>query len=148
LEQRARLIARQGHAFATAEELRVVYSPLDGTGDGPLEDVPRDGKTVGEVVTRGNIVMKEVCFRVSIREYFTQWSINYQYFRDPEATKKAFEGGSFHSGDLAVMHPNGSIAIVDRSKDLIISGGEVSSETVNISAFIHIFPQECIVVIH
>jgi len=108
LEQRARFIAQQGHAFATAEELRVVYSSPDGTDDGPLEDVPRDGKTVGEVVTRGNIVMKE-------------------YFRDPEATRKAFEGGSFHSGDLAVMHPNGSISIVDRSKDLIISGGENAS---------------------
>lgn len=59
LEQRARLIAQQGHAFATAEEARVVYASPDGTG--PLKDVPRDGKTVGEIVTRGNIVMKEVC---------------------------------------------------------------------------------------
>lgn len=49
-----------------------------------------------------------------------------QYFRDPEATVKAFRGGVFRSGDLAVMHPDGSVAIMDRSKDIIISGGEVS----------------------
>lgn len=52
-------MARQGHAFATADEVRVVY-PSDND-DGPLKDVPRDGKTVGEVVAKGNIVMKEVC---------------------------------------------------------------------------------------
>ncbi|KAF8973713.1 hypothetical protein BDZ97DRAFT_1900508 [Flammula alnicola] len=108
LDQRARLMARQGHAFATAEEVRVVYPYPEGVEDGPLKDVPRDAKTVGEIVTRGNIVMKE-------------------YFRDPEATKKAFAGGSFHTGDLAVMHPNGSVAIMDRSKDIIISGGENAS---------------------
>ncbi|CAA7266586.1 unnamed protein product [Cyclocybe aegerita] len=109
LEERARLMARQGHAFATAEEVRVVY-PVEGdaVSNGPLKDVPRDGKTVGEIVTRGNIVMK-------------------QYFRDLEATKKAFAGGSFHTGDLAVIHPNGSVAIMDRSKDIIISGGENAS---------------------
>jgi len=50
-----------------------------------------------------------------------------QYFRDPAATKKAFAGGSFHTGDLAVMHPNGTVAIMDRSKDIIISGGEASA---------------------
>jgi non-ribosomal peptide synthetase component E (peptide arylation enzyme) len=49
-----------------------------------------------------------------------------QYYRDPEATSKAFRGGSFRSGDLAVMHPDGTVSIVDRSKDIIISGGEVS----------------------
>ncbi|KAJ3517367.1 hypothetical protein NLJ89_g536 [Agrocybe chaxingu] len=109
LEERARLMARQGHAFATAEAARVVY-PIEGdaVSNGPLKDVPRDGKTVGEIVTRGNIVMKE-------------------YFRDPEATQKAFAGGSFHTGDLAVIHPNGSVAIMDRSKDIIISGGENAS---------------------
>ena len=68
--------------------------------------MPRDGKTIGEVVFRGNIVMKE-------------------YFRDPGATRRAFRGGHFSSGDLAVWHPDGAIAIVDRSKDIIISGGEV-----------------------
>ncbi|KAF8167952.1 hypothetical protein B0H34DRAFT_647092 [Crassisporium funariophilum] len=108
LQDRARLMARQGHAFATAEEVRVVYTTTDSDENAPLEDVPRDGKTVGEIVTRGNIVMKE-------------------YFRDPEATRKAFAGGSFHTGDLAVMYPDGSIAIMDRSKDIIISGGENAS---------------------
>ena len=50
-----------------------------------------------------------------------------QYFQDPEATRKAFKGGYFHTGDLAVMNPDGSIAIQDRSKDIIISGGEVGN---------------------
>lgn len=53
-----------------------------------------------------------------------------QYFRDPEATKRAFRGGYFNSGDLAVMYPDGYISILDRSKDIIISGGEVCRETV------------------
>ena len=63
---------------------------------------------MGEIVFRGNIVMKE-------------------YFKDPEATRKAFRGGYFNSGDLAVWHPDGYIAIMDRSKDIIISGGENAS---------------------
>jgi acyl-CoA synthetase (AMP-forming)/AMP-acid ligase II len=87
--------------------VRVVYQPKEGeSSDAELVDVPNDGKTVGEIVMRGNIAMRE-------------------YFRDPEATKKAFEGGYFHSGDLAVVHPDGYVAIQDRSKDIIISGGEV-----------------------
>lgn len=108
LEERARLMARQGQAFATALGVRVVLPPADDDKNPVLRDVPRDGKTVGEIVTRGNIVMKE-------------------YFRDPEATRKAFHGGYFRSGDLAVMHPDGTIAVVDRSKDIIISGGENAS---------------------
>jgi len=104
LEERAKYMARQGHAFATSQEVRVVYP---GDSD-ELADVPADGQTVGEIVTRGNIVMKE-------------------YFKDPEATRKAFRGGYFNSGDLAVMHPDGSISIQDRSKDIIISGGENAS---------------------
>lgn len=108
LEQRARLLARQGHAFATAQEVRVVYPPGERSSDIELIDVPRDGKTLGEVVTKGNIVMKE-------------------YFRDAQATEKAFRGGAFRSGDLAVWHADGSIAIMDRSKDIIISGGENAS---------------------
>ncbi|KAI5122560.1 hypothetical protein M0805_004779 [Coniferiporia weirii] len=104
LEKRAKYMARQGHSFSTAQEVRVVYQD---DGD-KLTDVPADGRTVGEIVTRGNIVMKE-------------------YFRDPEATRKAFRGGYFGSGDLAVMHEDGSIAIQDRSKDIIISGGENAS---------------------
>ncbi|CAE6449195.1 unnamed protein product [Rhizoctonia solani] len=97
LDERAKFMARQGQAFATADEARVVYTD---SGE-HLRDVPADGKTVGEIVVRGNIVMKE-------------------YFRDPEATKKAFQGGHFWSGDLAVRHPDGTIAITDRSKDIII----------------------------
>ncbi|KAF8898581.1 hypothetical protein BD779DRAFT_1431789 [Infundibulicybe gibba] len=108
LENRARLMARQGQAFATAQEVRVVYPLTEDGNNEELVDVPRDGKTLGEIVTRGNIVMKE-------------------YFRDPEATRKAFLGGVFRSGDLAVMHPDGTVAIMDRSKDIIISGGENAS---------------------
>ncbi|KAJ1311125.1 hypothetical protein OPQ81_009626 [Rhizoctonia solani] len=104
LDERAKFMARQGQAFATADEARVVYTD---SGE-QLRDVPADGKTVGEIVVRGNIVMKE-------------------YFRDPEATKKAFQGGHFWSGDLAVRHPDGMIGITDRSKDIIISGGENAS---------------------
>ena len=66
---------------------------------------PRDGKTVGEIVARGNVVMNG-------------------YFNDPEATAQAFAGGWFHSGDAAVVHPDGYIEIRDRFKDVIISGGE------------------------
>ncbi|KIJ68289.1 hypothetical protein HYDPIDRAFT_173052 [Hydnomerulius pinastri MD-312] len=107
LAERAKLMARQGQSFATAQNVRVVYPPKD-ENDQDLVDVPKDGKTVGEIVTRGNIVMKE-------------------YFHDPEATRKAFRGGYFNSGDLAVMHPNGVLQIMDRSKDIIISGGENAS---------------------
>ncbi|KAJ4486319.1 acetyl-CoA synthetase-like protein [Lentinula aciculospora] len=110
LDERSKLMARQGHAFATAGDMRVVYradeSPSGPHGD--LVDVPKDGKTMGEIVTRGNIVMKE-------------------YFKDPFATNKAFRGGYFGSGDLAVMHPDGSASILDRGKDIIISGGENAS---------------------
>ncbi|KAH8106897.1 AMP-dependent synthetase and ligase [Cristinia sonorae] len=111
LQERARFLARQGRGFITAADIRVVYQPKEGEPidyDAPLVDVPRDGATIGEVVMRGNITMKE-------------------YFRDPEATRKAFRGGYFNSGDLAVMYPDGYIAIQDRSKDIIISGGENAS---------------------
>ena len=70
-----------------------------------MNDVPADGQTMGEVVMRGNVVMLG-------------------YFRDPGATAKAFQGGWFHSGDLAVRHPDGAIELRDRKKDIIISGGE------------------------
>lgn len=106
LPERARLSARQGHAFATSAPVRVIY-PTKAPGD-KLVDVPRDGKTVGEIVTRGNIVMQG-------------------YFQDPDATARAFDGGYFHSGDLAVWHEDGSVQIQDRSKDIIISGGENAS---------------------
>ena len=77
-----------------------------------MEDVPKDGETMGEVVMRGNNVMSG-------------------YFDDPEATATAFAGGWFHSGDLAVWHPDGYIELQDRAKDIIISGGEnISSQQV------------------
>src|SRR3954452_13569589 len=96
-EGRARLLAHQGQGYTTADLVRVV--------DEEMRDVPRDGATMGEVVMRGNNVMAG-------------------YFADPEATEKAFRGGWFHSGDLAVWHPDDTIELRDRGKDVIISGGE------------------------
>jgi fatty-acyl-CoA synthase len=121
-EERARLKARQGVAMLTtiAGDVRVV--------DDEMRDVPRDGVTQGEIVMRGNNVMKG-------------------YYRDPEATEKAFRGGYFHSGDVAVMHPDGYIEISDRMKDVIISGGENIS-TVQVEKVImeHHAVLECAVV--
>jgi fatty-acyl-CoA synthase len=101
-EQRARLRARQGVGMIQAERMRVVEAELR---DGQLADVPADGTAMGEIVMRGNNVMKG-------------------YYRDPEATAKAFAGGWFHSGDLGVMHPDGYVELRDRAKDVVISGGE------------------------
>jgi fatty-acyl-CoA synthase len=70
-----------------------------------MRDVPRDGATLGEIVARGNVVMRG-------------------YYNDPAATAAAFEGGWFHTGDAAVVHPDGYVEIRDRFKDVIISGGE------------------------
>jgi fatty-acyl-CoA synthase len=98
LAERAALRARQGVGYVvTGNDVRVV--------DGEMNDVSYDGNTLGEVVMRGNNVMAG-------------------YFQDPESTAKALAGGWFHSGDLAVRHPNGYIELRDRSKDIIISGGE------------------------
>ncbi|MBV8778650.1 MAG: acyl-CoA synthetase [Alphaproteobacteria bacterium] len=97
-DERARLKARQG----------INYPVLDGlmVGDPEtLRPVPWDGATMGEIFMRGNIVMKG-------------------YLKNPRATEEAFAGGWFHSGDLAVQHPDGYVEIKDRSKDIIISGGE------------------------
>jgi fatty-acyl-CoA synthase len=96
-DQQARLRSRQGVGTVVSERLRVV--------DSEMRDVPRDGETLGEVVMRGNNVMAG-------------------YYRDPAATEQAFAGGWFHSGDLAVMHPDGYVELRDRLKDVIISGGE------------------------
>ena len=96
-DQRAARQARQGVSMIQAENLRVV--------DATMTDVPADGNAMGEIVMRGNNVMTG-------------------YYRDPEATAKAFSGGWFHSGDLGVMHPDGYIELRDRIKDIIISGGE------------------------
>ncbi|KAF9106242.1 hypothetical protein BGX27_009255 [Mortierella sp. AM989] len=97
LDERARKLARQGHVYLVSDDVRVV--------DSKMKDVAWDGKQIGEVVFRGNLMMKG-------------------YHKDPEATAKAFAGGWFHSGDLAVRYPDGYISIQDRQKDIIISGGE------------------------
>ncbi len=98
LENRALLKARQGVPYVVfGTDMRVV--------DENMHDVPNDALTVGEVVMRGNNVMLG-------------------YYREPEATATAFRGGWFHSGDLAVMHPDGYVELRDRAKDIIISGGE------------------------
>jgi fatty-acyl-CoA synthase len=94
---RANLKARQGVELITSGELCVV--------DEQGVEVPHDGETLGEIVARGNVVMKG-------------------YYNDPEATAAAFKGGWFHSGDAAVVHPDGYVEIRDRYKDVIISGGE------------------------
>jgi fatty-acyl-CoA synthase len=95
--EQAKLRARQGVGTVVSERMRVVDA--DGA------DVPRDGETLGEVVMRGNNVMSG-------------------YYRDAEATRAAFAGGWFHSGDLGVVHPNGYVELRDRLKDIVISGGE------------------------
>jgi fatty-acyl-CoA synthase len=95
--ERARLLARQGVGMLQTDGLRVV--------DEHMNDVPADGETLGEIVMRGNNVMAG-------------------YFRDEEATARAFRGGWFHSGDLGVRHPDGYVELRDRAKDIIISGGE------------------------
>jgi acyl-CoA synthetase (AMP-forming)/AMP-acid ligase II len=96
-EDRAVLKARQGVELYTSGELSVV--------DDNAQEVPWDGQTLGEIVVRGNVVMKG-------------------YYNDPDATARAFEGGWFHSGDGAVIHPDGYVEVRDRIKDVIISGGE------------------------
>ncbi|KAK4405492.1 Acetate/butyrate--CoA ligase AAE7, peroxisomal [Sesamum angolense] len=97
-EDQARLNARQGVRYVALEGLDVVHTQN-------MTPVPADGKTVGEIVFRGNAVMKG-------------------YLKNPKANEEAFSGGWFHSGDLGVKHPDGYIEIKDRSKDIIISGGE------------------------
>jgi len=98
LEARAAVMARQGVGYPTLEDVMVADPET-------MKAVPRDGKTMGEVMLRGNTVMKG-------------------YLKNPRSTRAAFEGGWFHSGDLAVRHPDNYIEIKDRSKDIIISGGE------------------------
>jgi len=96
--ERARLNARQGVRYHLERDVRVLNPDT-------LQPVPQDGKTMGEIMFRGNIAMKG-------------------YLKNPKATQEAFAGGWFHSGDLAVQYPDGYIKIKDRSKDIIISGGE------------------------
>nr|UQE85535.1 4 coumarate CoA-ligase [Bacopa monnieri] len=97
-ETQARMNARQGVRYVALEGLDVVNTQN-------MKPVPSDGKTVGEIVFRGNAVMKG-------------------YLKNPKANEEAFANGWFHSGDLGVKHPDGYIEIKDRSKDIIISGGE------------------------
>ena len=97
LQERAQIKARQGVELVSSGELKV----LDDDGI----EVPHDGQTLGEITVRGNVVMKG-------------------YYNDPEATNAVIKNGWFHSGDAAVVHPDGYIEIRDRFKDIIISGGE------------------------
>ena len=93
-----------------------------------MTPVPADGATLGEVMFRGNIVMKG-------------------YLKNPAATEEAFAGGWFHSGDLGVLHPDGYIQLKDRSKDIIISGGEnISSIEVEDALYKHPAVAACAVV--
>ena len=98
LEEKAAKMARQGVRTVTLDGARVI-DRVQGA------DVPADGTTIGELLLRGNTVMKG-------------------YLKNPQATDEAFAGGWFHTGDLAVMHPDGYVEIKDRAKDIIISGGE------------------------
>ena len=97
-EKQNEIKARQGVRYPNTEGVTIMDPET-------MKEVPRDGKTIGEIMIRGNVVMKG-------------------YFKDKDATDKAMKDGWFHSGDLAVMHPDGYIKIQDRSKDIIISGGE------------------------
>jgi fatty-acyl-CoA synthase len=113
IEERAVFKARQGVTYPVQEGLMVADAVT-------LEPVPADGQTIGEVFMRGNVVMKG-------------------YLKNPVATQEAFEGGWFHTGDLGVMHENGYIELKDRSKDIIISGGENIS-TIEVEAVLYRHP--------
>jgi fatty-acyl-CoA synthase len=105
IEEQVRLNGRQGVANLMQEGMDI-FDPHT------MQPVPRDGETMGEIMFRGNITMKG-------------------YLKNPKATQEAFRGGWFHTGDLGVMHPDGYAKIKDRSKDVIISGGEnISSQEV------------------
>jgi fatty-acyl-CoA synthase len=118
--ERAVIKARQGVELIASGDLRVIDS--DG------KEVPADGQTLGEIVVRGNVVMKG-------------------YYNDPEATKKVMGDGWFHTGDAAVLHPDGYTEIRDRIKDVIISGGEnISSVEVEGALLRHPAVQEVAIV--
>ncbi|MFM2120326.1 MAG: hypothetical protein RL722_1794, partial [Pseudomonadota bacterium] len=112
LSEQTRLNGRQGVRYALQEGMTVMNPDA-------LAELPADGQTMGEIMFRGNIVMKG-------------------YLKNPKATQKAFEGGWFHTGDLAVMEPDRYVKIKDRSKDIIISGGEnISSIEVEDALYRH-----------
>jgi len=98
LDRKAAFMSRQGVATPMMEEAAAIDPAT-------MQPVPSDGKTIGELMLRGNTVMMG-------------------YLKNPAASAEAFAGGWFHSGDLAVMHPDGYVEVKDRSKDIIISGGE------------------------
>ncbi|KAJ0979875.1 hypothetical protein J5N97_015349 [Dioscorea zingiberensis] len=112
-EDQASLHARQGVRYIGLEGLDVVNQKT-------MEPVPADGKTLGEIVMRGNLVMKG-------------------YLKNPKATQEAFEHGWYHSGDIGVKHPDGYIEVKDRSKDIIISGGENIS-SLEVEKILHVHP--------
>jgi fatty-acyl-CoA synthase len=121
LSEQTRLNGRQGVRYALQEGMTV----MDGQ---TMAETPADGQTMGEIMFRGNIVMKG-------------------YLKNPSATDKAFEGGWFHTGDLAVMEPDRYVKIKDRSKDIIISGGEnISSLEVEDALYRHPAVLACAVV--
>lgn len=112
IDDRSELVARQGVRAPLQDELMVADPET-------LKPVPKDGSTMGEIFMRGNLVMKG-------------------YLKNPKTTEASFAGGWFHSGDLAVWHPDGYVQIKDRSKDIIISGGEnISSLEVESVLFKH-----------
>ncbi len=121
LSEQTRLNGRQGVRYALQEGMTVMDPQT-------LQELPADGQTMGEIMFRGNIVMKG-------------------YLKNPEATRKAFEGGWFHTGDLAVMESDRYVKIKDRSKDIIISGGEnISSLEVEDALYRHPAVLACAVV--
>jgi fatty-acyl-CoA synthase len=119
-DEQARLAARQGQGYALFDLVRVV--------DANMTDVPKDAQTLGEVIMRGNNAATG-------------------YFQQRDATAEAFRGGWFHSGDIAVWHPDGYIELRDRKKDIIISGGEnISTIEVEQAVAKHPAVLECAVV--
>ncbi|MEL3890322.1 acyl-CoA synthetase [Ferrovibrio sp. MS7] len=113
LPERAKLKARQGVRYHVEEDVAVLDPQT-------MQRVPADGETMGEIMFRGNIVMKG-------------------YLKNPKATQEAFAGGWFHSGDLGVAYPGGYMQIKDRSKDIIISGGENIS-TLEVEGVLYMHP--------
>lgn len=113
LDQRGRLHSRQGVRYIALEGLEVLDTKT-------MDPVPADGTTLGEVVFRGNVVMKG-------------------YLKNPSENAEAFANGWYHSGDLGVKHPDGYIEIKDRSKDIIISGGENIS-SLEVEKTLHMHP--------
>ncbi|QIW95521.1 hypothetical protein AMS68_001039 [Peltaster fructicola] len=115
-------MARQGHGFIASLPARVIKVSEDDAGtrtSSSIVDVSKDGKEIGEIIFLGNICAKE-------------------YYKDTAATRKLFAGGVLHTGDLAVWHPDGAIQILDRAKDIIISGGEnISSLAVESLLVVH-----------